>query len=457
MQQKGENAPQSPAPYYLRTDDADPNSPDLFLRAKAYDIGIGVAQDKHKAALLYRQAFEAGSMKAKHNLAIMYIYQDDEMHHPEEGIRMLQELADEGEDVSIFCLGQCYLEGKEVEKNIEQATMLFKTASEKGNALATYYLGICYFNEFGDKVKGLEYIKKAADQGCSFANHTMADLHERGELVEKDFAKSMYYLERAAEQGDAMCQCKLGYLIMHVYHDFITGVRWIRKSIEYGFEGGIELLDSLGIKDEMTSDKRTMAFFDALENTNKEEGQKAFDKMCECCRLGDPFAQYILGVMYYGGNYVEQDQEKGMNLLYLSANQEFVDAISAIGLFLNEQGQYEEANRFHRKAAELGDSHGIHNLGNAYFYARGVEKDEEKAVKLWMEAARKGNPNAMCALGNCCLEGRILPQNIDKAIELFTNAANQGDIRSMKRLVEVYHALGDYQNSKYWEDMMNPN
>ena len=88
--------------YWIKDTRADANSQDLFEQAKAYDLGIGVKADKRKAASLYREAMNQGDKKAKHNLAIMLIVGDDGIADKPTGIRMLQELADEGEALSIY-------------------------------------------------------------------------------------------------------------------------------------------------------------------------------------------------------------------------------------------------------------------------------------------------------------------------------------------------------------------
>ena len=105
----------------------------------------------------------------------------------------------------------------------------------------------------------------------------------------------------------------------------------------------------------------------------------------------------------------------------------------------------------------MGDHHAIHNLGNAYFYARGMEQDVEKGIQLWMKAASMGNPESMCTIGTCYLRGEILKQDINKAIEYLTRSAELGNTLAMQRLAEVYHLAGDHQKAQYWEDMQNPN
>jgi TPR repeat protein len=100
--------------FWVSDNPANANSNDLFEQAKAYDLGIGVKQDKQKAASLYREAMNQGDKKAKHNLALLYIMQEGESDNVLAGIQMLQELADEGDAFSIYSLGGCYMNGKGV-------------------------------------------------------------------------------------------------------------------------------------------------------------------------------------------------------------------------------------------------------------------------------------------------------------------------------------------------------
>lgn len=443
--------------YCLNEVKADATSDNLFERAKAYDLGIGVEEDKAKAARLYQQAMEAGDKRAKHNLAMMFVNRECESGTPEMGIQMLRCLAEEGDANALYCLGGCYFEGKGVGQDMEKGVELYKLASERGCAPATYAIGAYYSNQLGDAEKGLEYIKKSAEEGFAMANCLLSDVYERGVGVEKDMEKSFAYLKRAAELGDAVSQFKYGYLLLYGQHEFTEGVGWLRKAAAQSIAGPREMLQSLGIEEEMTTAERVKSFLEVMGGSDEEKAHDAYQKMETCLQLEDPFAQYLVGYGYYTGTLVEQDKDLGMDYLKLSAEHGFIDAVSIIGVFLNLEKHYEEANAYFRKAAEMGDHHAIHNLGNAYFYARGVEQDDEKAIQLWMKAASMGNSISMCAIGTCYLKGEILKQDVDKAIEYLTRSAELGNTLAMQRLAEVYRLAGDHQKAQYWEDMQNPN
>jgi TPR repeat protein len=131
-----------------------------------------------------------------------------------------------------------------------------------------------------------------------------------------------------------------------------------------------------------------------------------------------------------------------------------VDAITMLGLFLNEEQKYEEANAYHKRATELGDPFGMHNLGNAYFYGRGMTPDGEKAFLLWEQAAHLGNVDSMTTLGKCYRDGKIVKRDIDKSIFYLNEAAKRGHVPAIEILIEVYKSQGDTKNSRYWQDIL---
>lgn len=482
---------------FVKSKEADAESTDLFMRAKAYDMGIGVDVDKAKAAELYRQAIQQGDKKAKLNLAMMYITQEGDLGNPSLGVEMLNELVDEGNAYAMMNLGSCYLRGTIVDKDTEKGLSMMQKASEIGCPEATYALGAYYNNEVGDTEKGMELLHRAADEGCVLACQVLSSAYEQGMgPYEKDLIRAYDYLKRAAELGDAASQYKYGYLILTEemesvnpkecvawfekaalqgladaqYHlgvcyldnrdgrfdipqNFSLGIEWIRKASLQGNENAIKVLEIFGVEEDMSTIQRTNAFFNALDDP--QYGEVAFEKMTRCFDFNDPFAQYIFGFMKYQGAYMEPEPDEGFRLLKMSADQGFVSAISYLGLILNEEQRYEEANVYHRKAAELGDPYGIHNLGNAYFYGRGMTPDGKMAFQLWEKSASLGNPDSMTTLGKCYRDGKIVEKDIDKAIIFLTEAANRGHVPATELLIDLYKSLGDDKNRRYWQDVLD--
>ena len=69
-------------------------------------------------------------------------------------------------------------------------------------------------------------------------------------------------------------------------------------------------------------------------------------------------------------------------------------------------GDYAKALDCYQRAAELGDSEAIKEIGNMYAYGIGVDVDDDKAFEYYQRAADLGNFNAINNLGNCYMDGR---------------------------------------------------
>jgi len=89
---------------------------------------------------------------------------------------------------------------------------------------------------------------------------------------------------------------------------------------------------------------------------------------------GDARAQSTVGLMYYKGNGVAQNDH--------------------------------EALRWFRLAADQGDARAQFNLGGMYFEAQGVAQDFTEATKWWSLAADQGYPQAQYNLGLWYAEGK---------------------------------------------------
>jgi TPR repeat protein len=161
-----------------------------------------------------------------------------------------------------------------------------------------------------------------------------------------------------------------------------------------------------------------------------------------------------MGLGYYQGSFVEQNKDYGLQLIKNACDRDYTNAFNTMGMILNEEKRYDESFPYHKRSAEKGDMHGLHNLGNAYFYARGVERDVKKAFDLWIEAAEKGNPDSYYTIGNIYYYGEYIEQDIPEAIKCFTHAANQACTTqelAIKRLIEIYRLLGDEVKANEWE------
>ncbi len=137
---------------------------------------------------------------------------------------------------------------------------------------------------------------------------------------------------------------------------------------------------------------------------------------------GNESAQLNLGLMYYQGRGVAQDDL--------------------------------QAAAWYRKAAEQGNAIAQFNLGMMYYEGRGVEQADLQAVTWWRKAAEQGDVTAQLDLGLMYYEGRGVGQSALQAVTWWRKAAEQGLAMAQFNLGVMYdRGLGvvqDKQQAQAW-------
>ena len=85
-----------------------------------------------------------------------------------------------------------------------------------------------------------------------------------------------------------------------------------------------------------------------------------------------------------------------------------------------------QAVEWYRKAAEQGYAKAQLSLGGCFLNGRGVAKDDRLAVEWYRKAAEQGLASAQCNLGLCLEDGRGVAKDERRAVEWYRKAAEQG-------------------------------
>ena len=152
-------------------------------------------------------------------------------------------------------------------------------------------------------------------------------------------------------------------------------------------------------------EKENMAkryFEKATEHSLKKEYTEAVKWFRKAADMGEPNAQYNLGICYYNGQGVKQN--------------------------------FEEAVKWLKKAAEQGIVFAQYNLGVCYYSGQGVKQDFEEAVKWFRIAADQEFPAALYNLGLCYATGKGVKKNRSEAKKWFRKAAGLGNASAQKAL-----------------------
>ena len=136
---------------------------------------------------------------------------------------------------------------------------------------------------------------------------------------------------------------------------------------------------------------------------------------------GDPVAQNSLGMMYYHGEEVAENNADAMKWYRKAAEQGHAEAQYHLGaMYADGQGVLEnskEAVKWYLAAAEQGNTLSQYHLGMMYYDGEGVEKNYVSAYAWWNIAAINGNEyakNAQEALF-IKLKEKLTPSQITEA------------------------------------------
>lgn len=138
-------------------------------------------------------------------------------------------------------LGRCYIVGDGVQTDYTQGIKWLQQAAEQKNAFAHCRLALCYLEGRGvpqNEAKGLEHLRQAAELGDVQAQSCLGFYYLKGQGVPKDEKKAVELIRQAAEQGDAQAQFLLGvfYYEMGIdgKPDMFEGFNWIMRAADQG-------------------------------------------------------------------------------------------------------------------------------------------------------------------------------------------------------------------------------
>lgn len=191
----------------------------MYYLGYAYEKGIGVAADPKKAFDYYSRAAKSDSTDLADQHAIK---------------------------LSNTAIGLLYMKGNGVEADTQKAIEYFSSASDKGYAKASYYLGQIYENGLDvdrDYEKAMEYYLIAAESDYAPALNQIGYMYYNGYGVDVDFASAVYYQKLAALQGYAIAQVNLGFLYENGYgveRNLETALSYYEMAADSGYEGATE-------------------------------------------------------------------------------------------------------------------------------------------------------------------------------------------------------------------------
>jgi TPR repeat protein len=334
-----------------------------------------------------QQAAKQGEAQAQYYVGMMYLEGRGVAQDEAQAVPWLKKAAEQGHAAAQSRLEQMSDKGKgENVKKAETQGILprtarlnqLKEAMGQRDAEAQYKLGYELLHEdaWRNETQGMQWIRKAVEQGHAGAQTELGLLYYRGRAVAQDSTKAVKWFKMAAEQGHEEAQYWLGLMYDKgegVEKDEAEAAKWLRKAAEQGEMRAHAILQRMewlkqlkeAVERGDTEKQYRLGFGFIFENFAQDEAE-GVQWLRKAVEQGHPGAQTKLGVLYYRGQAVSQDSAKAVKWFRMAAEQGYVEAQYWLGLM--------------------------------YSKGEGVEKDEEKAARWLRKAAEQGVAEAQEAL-----------------------------------------------------------
>jgi uncharacterized protein len=301
--------------------------------------------------------------------------------------------ARDGDRSSEVLLWLAYSGGHGVPKDVLKGLPWLRKAAEQGSLESQFVLSTVY--EFGrggvpvDHAESFQWALKAAQGGHDVAQHNVGSAYLHGTGVEQNLEQARYWYGRAAEQGFAHSQWMLG----RIYLDGIgvpvnrdEALKWFTKSLA---QGHVPTMNAL-------AEMYTGA------NGIPTQPQLVFDLYRAAAANGSHSAEFDLGRFYRAGYLNPPDYAEAMAWFNRAAAVHYGLAEQFIGA-MYEAGQgvpvdLRLARSHYERAAELGVSGAIQKMGELYRDGTGVAVDPVAAYMWFSIGARMGAPESESAL-----------------------------------------------------------
>lgn len=338
---------------------------------------------------------------------------------------------------------------------------------EKANieADSNYEQGLKLISD-GQYLEATNRLLAAANHGHIQAQLKLGDIFKDGTGTEKDYTSAVRWYKKAAYNGDALSQFKLGQILMEggfgISKNSDEALRMFRKAADNNLSFALNELGKIyGNGEGVTKDeKEALRFFRLSAEQGDSRGQynlgvmyefgiaiskdetqavRWYEKAAAQNSLG---AQNRLGIAYLYGKGVAKDDVQASNWFKKAADKGNAAAQASLGvMYENGYGvskNVESAILYYRKSAEQGDSAGQYALGNMYFSGRGVSQDYAEAAIWYTKAAAQGHSSAQAYLGLLYERGDSVDKNEVEAIRLYRMSAEQGNAIGQAYLGKMY-------------------
>lgn len=376
-----------------------------------------------------------------------------------------------------YRIGKMHCYGLGTEQNYEKAFEWFLKSAQEGNKFSQYSLANLYYYGNGAEKNLKEafgWYMRSAKQGQPYASYAVAQMYSKGEYVEHDEKTAQEYYNQALSgflklEADGQADDNLFYKIGAMYKNGLGTEADMNKAIGY-FKRSAELNNKNGLyeygKALLLGDKDIPKAMDCLEkairlgNLNakrflaleyisgehiEQDIDKGIEMLTECADFSDPLSCFLLGRIYFKGEFVNRDLSKAEKYL-LMADKDSGHACYYLGKLYQEEEKYDidKAVEWLEKAVNYDEIKAYASYSLAKILLEDNKyHDTQKAIKL-LELSAEENNWASFLLGRLYLFGtEDIEKDKEKAMEWLNRSADDGNVYAQNFL----NQSGSFENT----------
>lgn len=401
----------------------------LFLRGEKYVMGLGVPKSYDIAFKSYLAAAKCGNSDSMNMLGVMYETGMGIEKDMSASIKWFKEAAKNNCTEAMNNLGRICESGKGLPQDMPLASTWYLKAAERGNVDAMTNLGFMLENGIGQDPNpslALEWYRMSAIQGYARGQNSFGSCYYRGAGIDQDYGEAVIWYKKASDQGNAHAQNNLGICYeegLGVAKDIAMAKTLYKSASDSKHPSGtnnlgymlllegnwVEALKLFHLAWSLGSADAAFNIGTLYENGCSDSHGPILDKNIdmairwyqEAAGMDSVKAQVRLGTLFSTVSMSKyHDPDSAITYLRRASISGSADAksllgqILALGLGGDGTPNPEEAVELYRSGAEQGHASSLFHLAACYEMGHGVNRDFQKATRMFEEADRLGSEEA---------------------------------------------------------------
>jgi TPR repeat protein len=223
----------------------------MYQLAIFYIEGYGIPKDVNEAVRLLKESANLGEPSAQSALGMLYELGEYGLEkNARESLNLYMKSAKGNNAFSQYKVGDAYVEGNLLSKDVDKAFEYWSKAAENGNIQAMRRLRVFYLDGIDHIKPNMElashWTKKAAMLDDCESQRDLGGDYLLGACGEVDYEQAAFWSRKAAEKGDAQAQYTLGIMLKRGFlggaDDLEEAKHWFELAASQGYESALEEL-----------------------------------------------------------------------------------------------------------------------------------------------------------------------------------------------------------------------